>query len=163
MKNNICSLIFPKFDISWWGLMAPLGGLVMVKRGRGGTLFFVNIFSTEPCAFLFPFHLISFSNSCFLTFFWFLIFSLLFALLCTFFKGASWFLQVPFLYWIFGSESKTEGFDPYSPYPTSPYLNRSAIQYLAMQAHPLAPFNPLGLPLDPLGPCRPTPWPPRTL
>ena len=46
MKNDICSLIFPKFDISWWGLMAPLGGLVMVKRGRRGTLFFVNIFST---------------------------------------------------------------------------------------------------------------------
>ena len=28
---------------------------------------------------------------------------------------------------------------------------------------PLTPWDPVGLPLDPLGPCRPTPWPPETL
>ena len=27
----------------------------------------------------------------------------------------------------------------------------------------MTPLDPVGLPLDPLGPCRPTPWPPGTL
>ena len=32
-----------------------------------------------------------------------------------------------------------------------------------LKAYPWTPWDPLGLPLDPLGPCRPTPWPPGTL
>ena len=149
MKNDICSLIFPKFDISWWGLMAPLGGLVMVKRGRRGDTFLCQHF----------FHLttwlyFSLSSNFSLKFFFVDPFFYFWSILC---------------YLHFSAHSSKLHLVFYKSHLSIELLDqnvrlRESISITCTPLHHIwTVFGYAGPPLGPLQPSRPTPWPLGTL